>query len=252
MGYQRQKRYLREQAETETEADLYQLEQEAQEARKAHYRKNPSTSGGNFEPPEDPPASGVEGTFAYDEAREWIESGNFAHIKNSSNVYAIAYDKRQRVIYVQYYHWEPGMAIGERNGPGAIYKYSEQSEADAMSFYRAVSAGVWVWDNLRVRGTWSQHQCPYELAKIGNDYLPRKSVSQSGEDWWVPRRLQDNQKQVVKSQLLKKKPKPPRHYEELRRRYENGTRNQGLNATPSRGNPSRGNRNRPDNGSPKR
>lgn len=66
----------------------------------------------------------------------------------SSNVAAGRYIKDQAKLVVQF-----------RNG--ATYSYFGISPALAQSFADADSFGVWIWDNLRVRGTKYGHQVPY-------------------------------------------------------------------------------------------
>lgn len=43
---------------------------------------------------------------------------------------------------------------------GEKWTYGNVSEAEARAFYTAPSHGVWIWDNIRVRGTVHEHRKP--------------------------------------------------------------------------------------------
>ena len=63
------------------------------------------------------------------------------------------------VTFAQYLHGKEQMIVGFKNG--AVYRYSNVSEGEAIEFAQAQSKGLWVWDRLRVRGSRTAHQKPY-------------------------------------------------------------------------------------------
>jgi len=110
----------------------------------------------------------------------------------SSNVYAFTWYEDTEVrrhqrpgmadmgtLVVTFKDWEPGQK--ERSGaPGPTYAYSHVPRGKWEDFLAATSpnsAGVAVWDYLRVRGTISGHQHPYRLLSVTGDYIPRKATS---------------------------------------------------------------------------
>ncbi|MDO5749551.1 MAG: hypothetical protein Q4Q42_07945, partial [Planctomycetia bacterium] len=145
-------------------------------------------------------------------ASEWIASGEWFRITAfvTQNVYAIKYDVRNASLYVQYKHWDPSMPVrfggNAGNGPGPIYEYSNVSIKEAKDAFTSPDIGVWIWDNIRVRGTWSGHLKPNRLVSISHGYLPRKAVlnykGRPGE-WFVPRARWDKKSNrvVMVSQL---------------------------------------------------
>lgn len=46
---------------------------------------------------------------------------------------------------------------------GTVWSYRNVTPGEARDFYEAPSKGTWMWDNVRVRGTKSQHQKPAGL-----------------------------------------------------------------------------------------
>ena len=170
-----------------------------------------------------------------DSADEWIATGYYRLIQSEGTVYAARYDLQTGKLYVQYKHWDPSMELGTQQGPGPVYEYSDVSPAEARAFYNAPSAGVWLWDNVRIRGSWALHQKPYRIVAISRGYLPRKAVHDykgSGQEWFVPRSAWGPNGRAVASQLPLA-PAPPISYD----------------GTPMRGTPNRG---RPNNGRPKK
>lgn len=63
------------------------------------------------------------------------------------------------VIMAQYFGVVSKMLVEFRSG--ASYLYSNVSLSEALSFAQAQSKGGWIWDNLRVRGSKTQHRKPY-------------------------------------------------------------------------------------------
>lgn len=145
----------------------------------------------------------------YDPETQWIISGNFRFINNDENVYAIAYDIRRRCLLVQYKHWAPGMPLDAQAGPGPIYEYSRVEICEASAIYHAQDIGLWLWDNVRVRGSWSLHKKPYRLVAISGGYLPRKSTMwNDGREWWIRRQMLGADGHSYTSQL-RNAPAPP-------------------------------------------
>lgn len=127
---------------------------------------------------------GVSFSGPDDPRREWLFQGKFLKVV-SRNVYAIAYSLATRELFVQYLFWAPGME--QHSGPGPVYRYESISPSLALTAYDAASKGVWIWDNLRIRGTFAGHQFPYSLFHVANEYVPRKATFMLGGEWFVPR-----------------------------------------------------------------
>ncbi len=77
-----------------------------------------------------------------------------------------------------------------RVGPGALYRYHSVPYAVFRAFRLAASAGTFVWDELRVRGTVAGHQYNYDLADIGDlQRVPRQAGFKRGQvgEFYMPR-----------------------------------------------------------------
>lgn len=96
----------------------------------------------------------------------------------SSNVHSIGYDYDSQTLYVRYLAYTPGSR--GRGGPGSLYGYSAVSLHQFDALYGSPSKGVWLWDNIRIRGTWSGHRHDYRLVAIRNNYVPRKATYVGG------------------------------------------------------------------------
>ncbi len=90
--------------------------------------------------------------------------GQFA----SSNVWAVTYDRTKSHLYVQYM----GGKGRKRSGPGRWYQYRQVSVSEAKSIYNAASKGIFIWDNIRKRGSKNGHKKPYTKDAPPPDYLP--------------------------------------------------------------------------------
>ncbi len=105
-----------------------------------------------------------------------------------------------------------------RGGPGSLYRYSSVSPEEFLSLLAVAAGGSksgeagngpgdWVWDHLRIRGTWSGHQKDYELVGIMGGYVPRKATveyrPESGrlEEVFRKRRVMTSRGQWLESQL---------------------------------------------------
>jgi hypothetical protein len=64
----------------------------------------------------------------------------------SSNVAAAMYSEPDRTLTIEY-----------KDGP--VWAYDPVSPAQALAFIRAGSKGAWLWDNIKVRGSQTRHQC---------------------------------------------------------------------------------------------
>ena len=170
-----------------------------------------------------------------EESALWIASGKFHLVQNSDNVYAIAYDVLKSSLYVQYKHWAPPMKFGAQNGPGPIYEYKNVSVAEAHALYRAKDTGQWLWDNVRIRGTWSGHRKPYRLVAISQRYMPRQAMWLKNREWFIRRQAWGTGGQVIYSQLPNA-PAPPMGMDGKPVRGHYGPDR----GTPNRGTPFRG------------
>lgn len=109
---------------------------------------------------------------------------------DSSNVYAFGYDVDSRTLYVRY---RAAPRFG--GGMGSLYAYDGVSMDKFLSLYESPSKGTWMWDNVRIRGTWSGHRHPYRLAAIRYDYVPRMATyAGGGRELFVPRTVQVHSK----------------------------------------------------------
>lgn len=94
---------------------------------------------------------------------------------SSSNVHGFSYDIDTSTLYVRY---QAAERFGK--GPGSLYAYSHVTPEKFLRMYNAPSKGTWLWDEVRIRGTWSGHRHDYRLVAIRNSYVPRKAVYVGG------------------------------------------------------------------------
>lgn len=97
----------------------------------------------------------------------------------SSNVHSIGYDYDAQTLYVRYL----------RDGAmGSLYGYSHVQLEKFLALESAPSKGIWMWDNVRIRGTWSGHRHDYRLVAIRDNYVPRKATYVGGgREKFIPR-----------------------------------------------------------------
>lgn len=202
----------------DTEADRARMEEEIRLAEEAQKKKaeraQPPASGRNESPPAPFEPAGAGGLSLDDNALEWARSGKWQLVKGSTNVYGFMYDGRKEALFVRYLHWEPGMPYGARSGPGAIYRYDSVSEAEAVGIYKASSdgfAGEWIWDHIRIHGSWSGHQKPMQLVAVQNNYVPRIAEGpMDGPDgygeYFVPREVASKGRRMSSQLPLQKAP----------------------------------------------
>lgn len=120
-----------------------------------------------------------------------IRTGQMVETPNSSNVHSIGYDYESAYLYVRYLGYVRGTRGPDghplRGGPGSLYRYSNVTADEFLSLLAVAHGGSrgggasngpgeWVWDHLRIRGTWSGHQKDYELVGIMGGYVPRKAT----------------------------------------------------------------------------
>ena len=142
------------------------------------------------------------------EAERWAHGGDW-HEVDSSNVSRIAYNKLDGSLYVEFTNWLPGQPIGYIGGRGSVYRYHPVSISEAVDFYNSTSAGVWVWDELRIRGTWTGHKKDYALLSRPDEYLPRAAMMYGGEEWFIPRESWSPATETVYTSELSDAPAPP-------------------------------------------
>lgn len=101
----------------------------------------------------------------------------------SSNVHSYGYDVDSLTLYVRYIADEK---FGR--GPGSLYAYDGVPLRKFLALYDAPSKGIWIWDNVRIRGTWSGHRHPHRLVGVRHDYVPRLATyAGGGRELFVPR-----------------------------------------------------------------
>lgn len=119
-----------------------------------------------------------------------VDTGEWVKVTDQ-NIHSFAYDRESHDLYIRYnYYDERHSYVNPSNStaPGALYRYSNVPIELARSFYAAKDrSGQWLWDNIRVRGTWSGHHYQYDLVSTKGGYVPRKSVPIGGFEAWVPR-----------------------------------------------------------------
>ncbi len=232
------RRRLKEERDAEIERLTREFEEQERARRENDWKQD---TGGDVVDSDDWQVGGRDATSQGDAASRWIVSGNFKTISDSSNVYAIAYNVERGSLFVQYKHWDPSLPLGEQHGAGPIYEYKNVSIVEALALYKTADVGGWLWDHVRVRGTWSQHKKPYRLVAISREYLPRKAAYRDGAEWFLRRQVWRNGKASYSQ--LPDAPAPPIDM--------NGNRlDKGFNPKPWRGFNSRPTR--PDSGKPDR
>lgn len=141
-----------------------------------------------------------------EEFQEWQEQIEGPYLVESSNVYSIAYEWNMKDVM------SPGNLLVQflggtgksRSGPGATYRYHGVRHELFEEFRRAASKGGWVWDELRVRGTISGHQYPFDLAGIDDKgYIPRAASLKRGHvgEYFVKRRFMGGESQKEERQV---------------------------------------------------
>lgn len=109
-----------------------------------------------------------------------IITGDMQPTPDSSNVHSFGYDLDSHSLYVRFQDKPDG-------GAGPIYRYFNCPPELFLSFLKAGSAGKFVWDRLRIRGTVSGHQLDYALVGIQKKYVPRKATLTAAGEAFIPR-----------------------------------------------------------------
>ncbi len=176
-----------------------------------------------------------------------IVTGDMLPAPHSSNVHSFGYDFEGAYLYVRFLGYIRGQrgvdGHAARGGPGSLYRYAQVPPDEFLTLMAASSKGEWVWDNLRIRGTWSGHRKDYELVGIEDGYVPRKAtvfpnaVTGQLEEWFLKRRIRTERGLWLESQMA----------EECAGPMEWGRPDRG---SPDRGRPEGPDRGTPDRGSP--
>jgi hypothetical protein len=124
-----------------------------------------------------------------------INTGDMVPTPNSTNVHSIGYHMDEQSLFVRFKAHHAGQKKTEKsNEPGSLYRYQQVAPAEFLDLLnRKDHPGIWVWDHLRVRGSWSLHTRPYELVGIVAGYVPRKAWSAGFDEqgrlkeYFVPR-----------------------------------------------------------------
>lgn len=119
----------------------------------------------------------------------------------SSNVHSFSYDYDRMRLHVRFHP-----SGKEGRGKGSLYAYEGVPPRKFLALLNAPSKGVWVWDNLRIRGTVSGHQHDYRLEAVTGGYVPRKATLGPDGEKYVPREMRfqnvgDKQFRILKSAL---------------------------------------------------
>ena len=130
----------------------------------------------------------VEGTTRRFPANHPMITGDMVSTPQSSNVYQFGYDLDSWYLYVRFK--APGAPGEERpNAPGPMYQYSNVPPRVFLAMLTAKSKGTFIWDRIRIRGTFSGHQYDYSLVGVTGGYVPRKAtLTRHGEEF-IPREM---------------------------------------------------------------
>lgn len=141
-------------------------------------------SGAKGRRPQPTPASSApgadprSGSQQQSQADVWASRGEWKTVDNSRDVYAIRYDIKTQSLYVQY----KASFYGTKDGPGAIYEYGDVSIPEARSAYTTRNIDDWLWNRVRIRGSWTNHQKPYRL-------VSESKRSGGGREWRAIRQI---------------------------------------------------------------
>ena len=120
-----------------------------------------------------------------------IVTGQMVPSPESSNVHSFGYDSDQGALYVRFKRGEIKGSRARPSGPGSLYRYEAVQPREFLSMLETNSKGNWVWDHLRIRGTFSGHQKDYALVGIMYGYVPRKATVRPTPEglgeWYEPR-----------------------------------------------------------------
>lgn len=144
-----------------------------------------------------PPVPGIGGRqpaeiddWRYEQNDPPILEGPF--LVKSSNVYSIAFEFVNGTSLGNLIVTFLGGDSKNRHGAGASYRYKGITHFQFEDFLTAASAGGWVWDHLRLRGSVVGHQVDFEIVSKGNlASVPRASQIKRGQvgSFFSPRTL---------------------------------------------------------------
>jgi len=100
--------------------------------------------------------------------REAFLEGHLFSRFASSNVWALAYDRISKILYIQYMHGSGK----KKSGPGRWYSYNSVTNQEARTIYDSASKGVWIWTNLIGRGQRSSGRKPFAKDVAPPKHLP--------------------------------------------------------------------------------
>jgi hypothetical protein len=143
-----------------------------------------------------------------------LVTGQMVETPQSSNVFAFGYDIQTHSLFVRFKEGrhEGGNGGGGSGGkggaggarphrPGALYLYHNVPTELFLTLYEAPSKGIWVWDNLRIRGTLSGHRFDYALVGVQGGYVPRKATLSPAGEIFSPRTIFTDQGRQLSSSL---------------------------------------------------
>lgn len=118
----------------------------------------------------------------------WVEDEHWSSLGTAGLRHKRRGPDDMGTLVVTYKEWHPG-STERPHSPGATYAYSDVPRAKWESFENATdpnSAGIAVWDYLRLRGTQYGHQHPYRLVTTAGNYIPRKINASGYTRWQLP------------------------------------------------------------------
>jgi hypothetical protein len=139
--------------------------------------------------------------------RDPLLTGEMIRVQ-SSNVYAVGYafnfnQPLKGELIIRYLQKDRKGGSGKVGGP--TYSYKSVHPDWFSDMLNAGSAGKWVWDRLRIRGTKAGHQYEYDLIRAAQGYLPRRFVVQNQMQRLVRRQrtalYSDGRTEILRSPL---------------------------------------------------
>lgn len=143
-----------------------------------------------------------------------LVTGQMVETPQSSNVFAFGYDIQTHSLFVRFKEGrhDGGSGGGGSGGgggdggrrphrPGPLYLYHNVPTELFLTLYEAPSKGIWVWDNLRIRGTLSGHRFDYALVGVQGGYVPRKATLSPAGEIFSPRTIFTDQGRQLSSSL---------------------------------------------------
>lgn len=162
-----------------------------------------------------PPDGGEDETGGGGDAPRRRAGIQWIRVTNSSNVHSYAYEAETATLYVRYLgqhldkskvtfkkndrqpgniggfqhiHVAKGAMTGRSAKPGPAYAYDGVPAYIFAKMRKAASKGIFVWDELRVRGSIYKHKFPYRLVGVGVANIGRQPDGRPDTIMYVPRR----------------------------------------------------------------